>query len=71
MAVYDGLKYAHGNDRFVVSMIKWGLPRRIIVSVLHAVTKPNRFDQPSFVPAFELAVYAQGLLGQPADTQLA
>jgi hypothetical protein len=43
--------------RFAVSMIEWDVLRRLMVSLLHKISKPNRYEFPSFVLAFELAVF--------------
>ncbi len=60
------LELIEGADgRFTVSMIKWGFLRRLLVSGIYTVSKPNRFEQPSFVPAFELAVFSRSPLRRP------
>lgn len=53
------------DGRFAVSMVKWGMLRRLIVSLIYKVSRPNRFEQPSFVPAFELAVFPGSSQSRP------
>ncbi len=38
--------------RLAVSMIEWDVLRRLMVSLLHKISKPNRYELPSFVLAF-------------------
>jgi hypothetical protein len=47
----------HGNEHLAVSMIKWSVVRRLIVSLFYKMSKPNMLELPAFVPAFELAVF--------------
>jgi hypothetical protein len=53
------------GDQFAVSMVKWGPIRRLIVSFMHGISKPKRFESPSFIPAFELAVFPGSSLRKP------
>jgi len=53
------------GGRFAVSMVKWGSLRRAIVSLLYRILRPNRFEQPSFVPEFEMAVFSQNTMRKP------
>ncbi|SPC17359.1 hypothetical protein CO2235_90233 [Cupriavidus oxalaticus] len=53
------------DGRFAVSLVKWGILRRLIVSLMYRVSRPNKFERPSFVPAFELAVFPSSSLTRP------
>lgn len=58
-------RVAGADGRYALSLVKWGFLRRAIVSVLYKISKPNRFKQPTFVPAFELAVFPGSSLNRP------
>ena len=53
------------GDRLAVSMVGWGNLRRLMVSLLYKISKPNRYEFPSFVPAFELAVFRGNTMRKP------
>lgn len=63
MGFFERVEGADG--RFALSLVKWGFLRRLIVSALYKISRPNRFEQPSFVPAFELAVFRGSSLSRP------
>lgn len=53
------------GGRLTVSMVKWGVLRRLIVSAANIFVRPNGVQRPSFVPAFELAVFDSGVRHKP------
>jgi hypothetical protein len=63
MGMFERIEGADGQ--FAVTMVKWGFLRRLMLSLIYMVSKPNKFEQPSFVPAFELAVFAGSVLRSP------
>lgn len=36
------------GDRLAVSMIEWGVLRRLMVALLHKISKPNRYESRLF-----------------------
>jgi hypothetical protein len=55
MKKFEYVDYNH--EHLAVSMIKWGFLRRLTVSLIYKISRPNMFESPSFVPAFELAIF--------------